>query len=293
MGPCLNHLKKLFLAESRVKPSHTIAAFVALGLAVPLLAAWVLAVEPSLLVVRHLERSRWPGTAVKVAFFSDLHAGAPHVNREYIADLVARVNAEAPDVVLIGGDLTINDVPGGKPMPIADTAALLAPLKAPLGVYAVLGNHDWWNGADAIKAELRGVGIEVLENDAKLLERPDATKIWLVGLGDDYTRHADVAKAFAATNGDWPKLVFMHDPGALLNIRERFHIAFAGHLHGGQVYIPGLGALVAPGRAPKSWAKGWVDFDGGSLYVSAGIGTSILPIRFNAPPEFVVLSLMP
>ena len=68
-------------------------------------------------------------------------------------------------------------------------------------------------------------------------------------------------------------------------------MTFAGHMHGGQVYIPGIGAIITPGDAPKNWANGWVDFKLGSLFVSKGIGTSIIPVRFNAPPEFVILSL--
>ena len=171
-------------------------------------------------------------------------------------------------------------------------ANLLGRLKAPLGVFAVLGNHDWWNGGEKAAAALQANGIEVLENDARMIERPDRTKFWLVGIGDDFTGHADGRKAFAATDGSAPKVVFMHDPGALLDIKERFNVAFAGHLHGGQIFVPGIGAVVTPGRAPRAWAKhDWVDFELGSLFVSSGVGTSILPVRIDVPPEYVVASL--
>ena len=86
----------------------------------------------------------------------------------------------------------------------------------------------------------------------------------------------------------------MHDPGALFQIKDRFNFAFAGHLHGGQIFVPGIGAIVTLGRAPRSWAKrDWIEFEFGSLFVSSGIGTSILPIRVNAPPEYVIAKLKP
>ena len=120
----------------------------------------------------------------------------------------------------------------------------------------------------------------------------NGTKFWLLGIGDDFTGRADAHRAFATADNSWPKIVFMHDPGALFQIKNRFNIAFAGHLHGGQIFLPGIGAIVTPGRAPRSWAKhDWIDFEFGSVFVSSGIGTSILPIRVNAPPEFVIAKL--
>ena len=85
----------------------------------------------------------------------------------------------------------------------------------------------------------------------------------------------------------------MHDPGAFLSAaREMKHaLALAGHTHGGQVSLPLLGAMIIPGRSPRHWARGWVELASGPLYVSAGVGTSILPVRFGAPPEFLVLGL--
>ncbi len=83
----------------------------------------------------------------------------------------------------------------------------------------------------------------------------------------------------------------MHDPPAIFQMKEKFFFALAGHLHGGQVFIPGIGAIITPGSAPKDWAGGWVDFELGSLFVSKGIRASIIPVKFNAPTEFVILEL--
>jgi uncharacterized protein len=281
------------LEPTKPKPKHWLlgALLAASGVG---LAAWGAFVEPGMLLRREVIRDGWPGSELRVAFFSDLHAGAPHVDRDYIENLIFRINSESPDLVLIGGDLVIHGIVGGRPIPIRDVASLLSKLSAPLGVFAVLGNHDWWHGGNEISLALKENGIKVLENDAQLIDHHNGTKFWLVGIGDDLTGHADAQRAFAIADRSWPKMVFMHDPAALFQIKDRFNIAFAGHLHGGQIFLPGIGPIITPGRAPRSWAKHeWIEFEFGSLFVSSGIGTSILPIRINVPPEFVIARLKP
>lgn len=253
---------------------------------------WGVCVEPQQLSPRRVARKSWTGSDLKIVFFSDLHAGAPHIDCAYIKDLVDRINAESPDLVLIGGDIVTAGVLGGTRMAATDVANLLGKLSAKLGVFAVLGNHDWWYGGAEVASALKIHGIEILENQGKLIERADKSKLWLIGIGDDFTDHSNPRKAFALTNRDWPKIIFMHDPGSILQIRESFYAAFAGHMHGGQVFIPGIGALVTLSRAPRQWvADDWIDSTQGTILVSRGIGTSILPIRLNAPPEYVIASL--
>lgn len=259
---------------------------------IPVLAlAWSFAIEPSLLVSNLQNKQKWPLKPLKIAFFSDLHAGSPHINESYIKNLVERINAHHPDIVLIGGDLVINGVAGGKFMDISAIAILLSKLNAPLGKFVVLGNHDWWNDGENIRNVLSQNGYKVLENESLLVEMSKTNKFWLVGIGDRYTNHSDPKKAFNGTSDQWPRIAFMHDPASLFEIKEKFFLSLAGHTHGGQVFIPGIGAIITPGAAPNSWAKGWTEFELGSLLVSQGIGTSILPIRFNAPPEFIILNL--
>lgn len=169
-------------------------------------------------------------------------------------------------------------------------AILVATWAFGIGTYAVLGNHDWWNDGSKVRASLEKNGIPVLENQAQLIKSV-GFEFWLVGIGDHYTHHSDPAKALAQVQSPAPKILFMHDPAALFEVKERFFFALAGHMHGGQIYVPGIGAIVTPGDAPKSWAQGWVDFELGSLFVSKGVGTSILPVRLNAPPEYVIIDL--
>jgi predicted MPP superfamily phosphohydrolase len=272
------------------KQFKIIISFTVFGLA---LLIWSFGIEPSLLIQKDIKIPRWQGPNLRIAFFSDLHAGAPHINEHYIKNLILRINALAPDLILIGGDLVINGVVGGKYMPIEQVASMLKELKAPLGCYAVLGNHDWWNNGDKIKEALQKNGINVLDNNSKLIPVVPNFNFWLVGIGDEFTGHANVDFAFSQINSelDAPKILFMHDPAALFQVKSKFFLTLAGHMHGGQVFIPGIGAIITPGKAPRDWAGGWIDFELGSLFVSKGIGTSILPVRFNAPPEFVILDL--
>lgn len=261
-----------------------------LSISLPLL-IWGFVIEPAQLFQTDVKVNRWTGPSLRIAFFSDLHAGSPHIDEEYISDLVDRINNQSPDVILIGGDLAINNVVGGHAMDFQKVAALLRKLKAPLGIYFVLGNHDWWNDSDLIRKSLIENGIQVLENNAMKIKFGADYYFWLVGIGDAFTHHADVTKALSLVNTKDPQILFMHDPAAIFQTKNNFFLALAGHMHGGQVYIPGIGAILTPGAAPKSWAQGKIDFKYGTLFVSRGVGTSILPVRINAPPEYVILDL--
>lgn len=266
----------------------TAAAILGVGLA---MAVWGFLIEPSLLIQRDVQFDHWPGPPLKIAFLTDVHAGSLHIDREYLETLVSKVNAQVPDLILFGGDLVIGKILGSRPMPIAELASLLKELKARLGVFSVLGNHDWWHDGDKIRKTLEENGIQVLDNQAKLIQVDPDFNFWLVGLGDSFTNRTQADVALSQVTSAAPKILFMHDPAALLEVKSRFFLALAGHLHGGQVSVPGLGAIVTTGKAPRTWANGRVDLEWGSLFVSKGIGTSILPVRFNAPPEFVMVEL--
>lgn len=252
---------------------------------------WSFLVEPGLLTENLQTKNKWSSKNIKIAFFSDLHAGSPLIDEKYLINLVERINSHSVDIVLIGGDLLINGVIGGKFMEITRVVQHLKKLKAPLGKYVVLGNHDWWSDAVKIKRELSLNGFVVLENESQLIDIENGQKMNLIGIGDRFTNHSDPIKAFSQISEKYPSIVFMHDPASLFEIKNKFFLALAGHTHGGQVYVPGIGAIITPTDAPRAWAKGWTEFELGSLYVSQGIGTSILPVRMNAPPEFLILSL--
>lgn len=257
-----------------------------------MLALWGFWFEPSRLTIRRESFAAWNQEPLKVILFADLHAGAPYITLDYIESLVWRINDEKPDLILIAGDYAINHVLGGRPIEIEKVALALSHLRAKLGVFTVLGNHDWWNDGEKIRGVLEQNGIRCLDNQTRVISYGEHSKLNLIGLGDDYTGHIDSKTAFQRIDPSAPKLVLTHDPSAFLDLREKFDLGLAGHMHGGQVSLPFIGAIITPTRAPNAWAKGWVkDHAEGPLFITRGIGTSILPVRFNAPPEFAVLSL--
>ncbi|WP_234082742.1 metallophosphoesterase [Azonexus sp. R2A61] len=258
------------------------------------LAAWSIGFEPGWVQQRDLQLSpaNWTGQPLRIAMASDLHVGAPHAGIDALRRLVDRINAARPDLILLPGDFVIQGIPGGETVAPERIAGELARLQAPLGVFATLGNHDWWHGGGDVRQALEDAGIRVLENSAVALPTTgDRQPLWLVGIGDDMTGHAQPATAFTSVPPGTASIVMMHDPANAPELPASTLVAFAGHTHGGQVRLPFFGALIVPGRSPRAHAYGWIPDAPAPTWVSAGIGTSTFPIRFNCPPEFVILQL--
>jgi uncharacterized protein len=268
-----------------------VALLGAIGLAGGLYGVFV---EPGRLAVRSVavETAVWPVShpPLRIALMTDLHVGAPHIDLARMRAIVRRVNALEPDIVLLGGDYVIDGVVGGKFVPPGSIAKALAGLSAPLGVVAVLGNHDWWLDGSAIRREFERAGIKVLDNQA-LPFRHRGQTIWIAGIADDTTRRPDAAGVLSRIPGGDPVIVLTHDPAIFPDVSRRAAVTLAGHMHGGQVYLPVLGAIVTPGRAPRRHAYGLIRKNGRLLYVSSGIGTSIIPFRINMPPEIAVVTV--
>ena len=257
-----------------------------------LLAGWSFGFEPGWLQQRQLTLSvaNWSGPPLTIAVAADLHVGAPHAGLPMLRKVVDQLNAGSPDLILLPGDFVIQGVIGGQAVDPALIAQELGRLKAPLGVFATLGNHDWWHNGTQVGQALEQQGIRVIENGAIPLSTASG-KIWLVGIGDDMTGHAHPDKAIAAAPADARLIVMMHDPANAPDLPPQTLVAFAGHTHGGQVRLPFFGALITPGRAPRQHAYGWIPGAPAPTWVTSGIGTSILPVRFNCPPETVTLRL--
>ena len=252
--------------------------------------AWAGLVEPRRLVTvrRTLHLPRWPAAVdgLRVGVLSDLHAGAPHAGRKAIARAVDRVNAEAPDAMLLLGDFTdAHPVWGGRVTP-AEIAAELSGLRSPLGTFAVLGNHDWKRAGFAIWEALRDAGIEVLENRAV-----KAGDVYIAGLADLRSRRPDLPGALDGIPPDAPVILLAHDPDVFPFVPHRVPLTLSGHLHGGQVAIPLLRLPAIPSRYGERFVRGHVVEDGRHLYVTSGLGTSGLPVRLFRPPEIVILEL--
>ena len=261
------------------------------------LLAWSVLIEPRWVARRELHASlqKWgQGQPLRVAVASDWHFTRKPLWRvmsvERVRRIVDEINAARPDLILLPGDF-IADRDFGRDERAEDLIAReLARLKAPLGVVAVLGNHDWWHDGPAFMAALRRRGITVLENEAQPVP---GTPLWLVGVGDHSTGHSHPGRALRRVPPGAPVLVVMHDPASLLELPAVPGIVVAAHTHGGQVYLPLLGAPVVPGAAPRAWAYGWITHGDNRMYVTSGLGVSILPVRFNMRPEWVLFTLGP
>jgi predicted MPP superfamily phosphohydrolase len=260
------------------------------------LAAWAGWIEPRRLVLRRetLHLPGWPSRldGLRAAVMADVHSGVPHMGRAAIARAVATLAAESPDIVLLLGDyVDASPLWGGRLAPEL-VATELAALDAPLGRFAVLGNHDWraapgrmWNALDA-------AGITVLENEAVPVDAPGG-RLWVAGLADMRHRYPDIAATLRDVPDDpeQPVLLLSHDPDMHPSVPARVALTLSGHVHAGQVAIPVLRRPAIPSYHGERYARRHHDEDGRRLYVSSGLGTSGMPVRLFAPPEVVLLEL--
>jgi len=262
--------------------------------AITVLGLWAFWIEPASITVHkvNLNISRWhtEHREMKIAILTDLHIGSPHTGLDKLKTVVERTNNEKPDLVVILGDLVIDGVIGGKFVEPEPIAAALKDLRATHGVVAVLGNHDWMNDGERMRRVLQGAGIVVLENGSLRIERAGRT-LWLVGLADLYFRHPDIAEGLRQVDEVNPVILLTHNPDIFPDVPSRVSLTLAGHTHGGQVNFPIIGRLVVPSQYGQRYAMGHVVEGGRHLFVSGGVGTSIIPVRFRVPPEIVIMTL--
>ena len=260
------------------------------------------AVEPQELVVtRYAPAPRgWPaGRALTITVIADLHAGGPDMLLPHVRHVVDTANALRSDLIVLLGDYTAwYEFPTAGVAP-ARWSAELARLKAPLGVWAILGNHDWWHALRAVRGALADAKIPVLENDAVLLGR-DGQKFWLAGIGDQlahplgrgrFRGEDDLPGTLAQIRSDDPVVLLVHEPDIFQRVPSRVALTLAGHTHGGQIRLPLVWPLFVPSKFGARFAYGHVVEDERHLIVSGGLGTSIIPARLGVPPEIVHVRL--
>lgn len=260
-----------------------------------LLACWAFGWEPSRLTEKNhvLTIPGWPAacSGYRVAAVSDIHAGAPYIGLGKIDRMVAMIGEQKPDLVLLPGDFVIQEVLGGSFIAPEELARHLKPILKQAKVYAVLGNHDAWLDSARVKSALESVGIPVLEDRAIAVAK-NQCRFWLVGLSDYNEGQHEYAQAFAMVPKHEPVLAFTHSPDVFPEIAEsEFSLLIAGHTHGGQVALPFLGRLIVPSKYGDRYAIGHVRENHRDLFITPGIGTSILPVRFGVPPEISYLHL--
>jgi predicted MPP superfamily phosphohydrolase len=257
-------------------------------------------IEPNRLVVREetIQIKGWPAGAdkLKIAVLSDLHVGSPYIDAAKLQFIVSKVNEAQPDLVVLLGDYVAADsdkkssVRGGKIVEPEIIAENLKGLRARLGVFAVLGNHDWWYDGERVKRALESAGIRVLENDVARIES-NGQGIWLAGLGDLWTGEPNIEETLRKMTDTGPVIALTHNPDLFPQIPASVPLTLAGHTHGGQVNLPVLGALKVPSGFGQRYSAGHVFENNHHLFVTTGIGTSIIPVRFRVPPEIVILTI--
>ena len=258
------------------------------------LAAWAFVIDPNRLVTRQatLTIDRWPSSLsnLKIALLSDIHAGGSYIDERKLRLIVERTNALQPDLILIAGDF----ISGGRShhdMEPDVFAPLLKDFRAPLGVYAVLGNHDWWYNGEKVRRALEANGIKVLEDEVAKIDTR-GTSFWLVGLADLWTRPQRIGATIANVPAHVPLLALTHNPDIFPELPQGVSLLLAGHTHGGQVRFPFIGTVVSVSRFGDRYVSGHIVENGRHLFVTTGIGTSIYPVRFNVPPEIVLLTII-
>ncbi|PXA92887.1 metallophosphoesterase [Nostoc sp. 3335mG] len=258
------------------------------------------------LVVRRYAPSlpHWPqDLGLRIAMLSDFHFAEPWIGMQSLEAIVEKTNALRPDVVLLLGDF--EEGPRfSTPVTPSDWAPVLGRLEAPLGVHAVLGNHDYPRFArkrhravrrPEAQLALEAAGIPVYINEAIRLQQ-NGKSFWLAGLGDQIAEFedgsflADLDATLAQVTGDTPVILLAHEPDIFPEVPRQVSLTLSGHVHRGQIRFFGY-APVVPSRFGQRYLHGHIVEDGRHLIVGAGLGHSGLPLRFDAAPEIVLIEL--
>ena len=264
---------------------------------------------------------RWPkGLNLRLAILADFHVCEPWMSIERVDEIVRQTNDLGTDAILLLGDYVAGHGLSkiSEHVSAGGWATALSRLRAPLGVHAVLGNHDWWDqreiqesrkGPTRAALALQAVGIPVYENNVLRLEK-NGRPFWLAGLGDqwafwprdedyeDFVEHGkvdyvgvdDLPATLAQITDDAPVILMAHEPDIFPQVPERVALTISGHTHGGQIRIFGYAPIV-PSKFGSRYAYGHIVEGGRNLIVSGGLGCSRVPVRFGSLPEIVVIEL--
>jgi predicted MPP superfamily phosphohydrolase len=273
-----------------------------LGFGAAATATYAGVIEPLGLVVTpyRLTPPGWrAGHKLTITVIADLHAGGPDMMLPHIRHVIDTANALRSDLIVLLGDFKAWYRFKTEPVADPDWAAELARLRAPLGVWAILGNHDWWHDLAGVRSALAGVNIPVLENNAVLIGEPER-QFWLAGIGDQIAYRIgpgkfigvdDLPGTLSRIKTADPVVLMVHEPDIFPRVPQRVSLTLAGHTHGGQIRVPLVWKHFVPSKYGARYAYGHVIEGGRHLIVSGGLGTSIIPARFGVPPEIVHVTL--
>jgi len=220
-----------------------------------------------------------------IAFLTDIHHGK-YVNQEFIASIVRTTMTLDPDIIIHGGDYIL-----GTSKETAPCFEVLAKLKAPMGMFGVMGNHDHYDRVSISKDCMRRAGICEMSNSGEWLSI-GTSRIRIAGVDDLWKGEPDLKPAIADVKPDDACILVSHNPDFAETLTDhRVGLVLSGHTHGGQVYVPGMVNPFIPSRYGNKYSKGFVEAPATQVYVSTGLGQTGLPVRYNCPPELTLLTL--
>lgn len=257
-------------------------------------AIWGFFVEPDRLLVHHdtIAIDSWPTelNGLRIAMIGDVHTDKKYINEAKLQQIVDLTNQQNPDLIVLLGDYNTGGRSNPQHVEPDVTARYLKNLKAPLGVYGVLGNHDWWYDGEKIRHAFEGEGIPIIDDDVRELNWRGRS-FWLAGLADLWTRPQHVPETIAKAPAGSTVIALTHNPDIFPTLPQSVPLLLAAHTHGGQVNIPLIGTPIVPSRFGSKYTAGHVFEANHHLFVTTGIGTSIMRVRFLVPPEIMILTV--
>lgn len=241
---------------------------------------------------------------MRIAVLADPHVCTPWMKPDLMRRIVAQVQGVEADLILLAGDFLADRSMPGRHIPAEEVVPLFADMTAPLGVFAVMGNHDYADCAAAMASDGRNssvrdafadTSVTMMGNDARAL-RHGKTPFWLVtldsqrGRGKKNPGYEDPATAYAKVDDDAPVILLAHEPDYFARADRRAMLQISGHTHAGQFVLFGRRPMV-PSAYGDRYAMGHIVEQGRHLVVSAGLGYSGLPFRFGAPPEITLIEI--
>jgi predicted MPP superfamily phosphohydrolase len=259
---------------------RSLAAGIAQAARQALAEPYMLKVERREIALRRLPREL---NGLRIVHLSDIHH-SPFTGTAQIEHAIETANSLEPDLIALTGDYVSHESTYAAPC-----AELMGRLRARSGVYAVLGNHDHWTDAPLITDLFRAEGIKVLVNEGMRFELKGAS-FWLAGVDDTMVGLEDLPLALAGSRADEMKLLLAHNPVILRRAaRSGVDLVLSGHTHGGQVTW--RSERSASGRPRRRLLRGLGRQGETQIYVTRGLGTVVLPIRYGCPPEVSLLEL--
>lgn len=272
---------------------------------------WVAPYRTERVMHYHLSHEAFSKVPLRLAALSDFHSGPPFMPADRLRRIINTTHAAKPDLILLPGDFFAEERGGQRPLSFETLAGLLATLRAPLGVFAVLGNHDWWDDREAQARRagpvrwagvMRDIGITVLENQSVSVRHHDVV-FDLAGLGDqealkgrnrkEHVGVHDLEATLTKCRADRFTLLLAHQPDIFPEAARHpigVDLTISGHTHAGQIQVLGRPVFV-PSDHGRDYAHGLLDINGRKLIVSSGLGCSRIPVRLGVVPEITVIDL--